>query len=172
MILPDHEIEHLISVGALGIYPLPRPAQYQPASLDICLGGIAEDPFVEVVDDGWVIHPGARVLGYTLEKVRLPDTILARLEGRSSLGRKFLSIHCTAGIIDPGWDGQIVLEISNEWPIGHPNGISVHLKKGERVGQLTFQLLNTPCATPYGDRSTAKYQGQMGVTPSMPDKEF
>ena len=100
---------------------------------------------VEVEDDtAFVLHPGEFVLGSTLERVRLPDDLVARLEGKSSLGRLGLLIHSTAGFIDPGWNGHVTLELSNV------ANLPVTIYPGMKIGQISFVQLSEPAETPYG----------------------
>jgi dCTP deaminase len=107
------------------------------------------------------------VLGSTLERIRLPDDLVARLEGKSSLGRLGLLIHSTAGFIDPGWDGHVTLELSNV------ANLPITIYYGMPIGQLSFVLLTEPAETPYGaDKLGSKYQGQRGPTPSRYWKNF
>jgi dCTP deaminase len=117
---------------------------------------------VEVDDETpFVLHPGEFVLGSTLERVRLPDDLVARLEGKSSLGRLGLLIHSTAGFIDPGWDGHVTLELSNV------ANLPITIYHGMKIGQVSFMQLTEPTSTPYGASSLgSKYQGQRGPTPS------
>ncbi len=101
------------------------------------------------------------MLGSTLERVRLPDDLVARLEGKSSLGRLGLLIHSTAGYIDPGWDGHVTLELSNV------ANLPVTIYPGMKIGQISFVQLSEPAETPYGTGQIgSKYQGQRGPTPS------
>jgi dCTP deaminase len=107
------------------------------------------------------------VLGSTLERIRLPDDLVARLEGKSSLGRLGLLIHSTAGFIDPGWDGHVTLELSNV------ANLPITIYYGMPIGQLSFVQLTEPAETPYGaDKLGSKYQGQRGPTPSRYWKNF
>ena len=124
---------------------------------------------VEVEDDErpFILHPGEFVLGSTLERIRLPDDLVARLEGKSSLGRLGLLIHSTAGFIDPGWDGHVTLELSNV------ANLPITIYFGMKIGQLSFVQLTEPAANPYGaDGLGSKYQGQRGPTPSRYWKNF
>src|SRR5437870_4161251 len=112
-------------------------------------------------DDPFILHPGEFVLGSTLERVRLPDDLVARLEGKSSLGRLGLLIHSTAGFIDPGWDGHVTLELSNV------ANLPITIYFGMKIGQLSFVQLTEPASAPYGSAGLgSKYQGQRGPTPS------
>ena len=97
------------------------------------------------------------MLGSTLERVALPDDLVARLEGKSSLGRLGLLIHSTAGYVDPGWDGYLTLELSNV------ANLPITLYPGMKIGQISFFRLTTPAETPYGTAGN-KYQGQRGPT--------
>jgi len=123
---------------------------------------------VEVAEDeAFILHPGEFVLGSTIERVRLPDDLVARLEGKSSLGRLGLLIHSTAGYVDPGWDGFLTLELSNVANL--PITIYPHMK----IGQISFFRLSTPAEVPYGSKGTrSKYQGQRGPTASRFFEEF
>jgi dCTP deaminase len=105
------------------------------------------------------------MLGHTMETITLSDRVAARLEGRSSYGRLGLVIHSTAGFIDPGFTGQITLEMSNLAP--HP----IVLRPGTRIGQVCFIPLTSPAESPYGIRGGSKYQGQTGATASRAHRD-
>ena len=112
-------------------------------------------------DQPFILHPGEFVLGSTLERVTLPDDLVARLEGKSSLGRLGLLIHSTAGFIDPGWDGHVTLELSNV------ANLPITIYHEMKIGQISFMQLTEPTSRPYGTTSLgSKYQGQRGPTPS------
>jgi dCTP deaminase len=112
-------------------------------------------------DRAFILHPGEFVLGSTLERVALPDDTVARIEGKSSLGRLGLLIHSTAGFIDPGFDGHITLELSNV------ASLPITLYPGMKIGQISFLRMTTPADVPYGSGALgSKYQGQRGPTPS------
>jgi dCTP deaminase len=117
---------------------------------------------VEVEEDSpFILHPGEFVLGSTLERIRLPDDVVARLDGKSSLGRLGLLIHSTAGFIDPGWDGHVTLELSNV------ANLPVTIYPEMKIGQISFVQMTEPAKTPYGTGEIgSKYQGQRGPTPS------
>jgi dCTP deaminase len=118
-------------------------------------------------DEAFILHPGEFVLGSTLERVALPDDLVARLEGKSSLGRLGLLIHSTAGYVDPGWDGYLTLELSNV------ANLPITIYPGMKIGQISFFRLTTPADTPYGSaKAGSKYQGQRGPTPSRFFEEF
>jgi dCTP deaminase len=99
--------------------------------------------------------------------VALPDDLVARLEGKSSLGRLGLLIHSTAGYVDPGWDGYLTLELSNV------ANLPITIYPGMKIGQISFFRLSTPAEAPYGSKATrSKYQGQRGPTASRFFEEF
>src|SRR5690242_21606345 len=100
---------------------------------------------VEVPEDRpFILHPGEFVLGQTLERVTLPDDLVARLEGKSSLGRLGLLIHSTAGFVDPGWDGHVTLELSNV------ANLPITTYHGMKIGQLSLVRMTEPASAPYG----------------------
>jgi len=105
-------------------------------------------------EEPFIVHPGDFVLGVTLEKIKLPNDIVARVEGRSSLGRMGIIVHSTAGFVDAGFEGTITLEISNI------NRIPVALYPGMRVCQLAFETMSSPADIPYNLKKSSKYQGQ------------
>ncbi len=182
MILSDGTIRRLLAEGRLTLDPM-EPDQVQPASVDVRLGAQflvfrnhtceVIDPFqkpadlmerVEVGDgEAFILHPGEFVLGTTLEAIGLPDDLVARVEGKSSLGRLGLLIHATAGFVDPGWThGQITLELSNVATL------PIKLWPGMRIGQLSFHMLDKPAERPYGHPElNSKYVGQSGPVASQ-----
>jgi dCTP deaminase len=179
VVLSDGDIRAAIAAGRIGVDPF-DPACVQPASVDIRLdrrfrvfrssrhayidlAGTLDDitELVEASDGPFILHPGEFVLGSTRERIRLPDDLVSRVEGKSSLGRLGLLIHSTAGFIDPAWDGHITLELSNV------NTIPITLYPGMRIGQLSFFMLSRPAERPYGSPELgSSYQGQSGPTPS------
>jgi dCTP deaminase len=186
MVLSDTAITRLIDAGRIAIDPY-DPALMQPASLDVRVDRLfrvfrnSRYPYIDVkqpqedlteiveVADGepFILHPGEFVLGSTLERVRLPDDLVARLEGKSSLGRLGLLIHSTAGFIDPGWDGHVTLELSNV------ANLPITIYPEMKIGQLSFVQMAEPTAHPYGSTGLgSKYQGQRGPTPSRYWKNF
>ncbi|SNZ13494.1 dCTP deaminase [Natronoarchaeum philippinense] len=191
MILSDADILRRLEAGDLVIDPLDDPdIQIQPASVDLRLGreflefqrtnipcihpnsSQEVDEYVsETVvdeDDEFILHPGDFVLGTTKERVEIPDDLIAHVEGRSSLGRLAIVVHATAGLCDPGYKGQITLELSN---LG---AAPVALAPGMRISQLTFTELSTPADRPYGAERGSKYQEQSGPQASKigGDREF
>jgi len=186
MILSDISIRAAIEVGTIEIDPY-DPAMVQPASIDVRVDRYFRvfenhryayiDPKQEQpdltteietgVDHAFILHPGEFVLGSTLEVVRLADSIVARLEGKSSLGRLGLLIHSTAGFVDPGFEGHLTLELSNVATL------PVAIYPGMRIGQMSFYELTTPAESPYGSDGTgSKYQGQRGPTASRIHQDF
>ena len=180
MILSDRTIREELAAGRIVIEPLDE-GYIQPSSVDLTLDryfrvfrnhtmrviDVKEDQeelteLVEIDDErAFVLHPGEFVLGSTLERVTLPDDLVARLEGKSSLGRLGLLIHSTAGFIDPGWDGHVTLELSNV------ANLPITIYTGMKIGQLSFVQLTEPAESPYGSGGLgSKYQGQQGPTPS------
>ena len=118
-------------------------------------------------DDCFMLHPGEFVLGSTAERIGVPDDLVARIEGKSSLGRLGLLIHSTAGFIDPGFHGHITLELSNVATL------PITLYPGMKIGQISFLVMTTPADHPYGSSGTgSKYQGQRGPTPSRYYENF
>jgi len=108
-------------------------------------------------EDALFIHPGELILGATLESVSIPDDLVGWLDGRSSLARLGLMVHVTAGRIDPGWEGQIVLEFYN-------NGkLPLALRPGMVICAMSFETLSSPATRPYNKRENAKYRGQKGA---------
>ena len=185
VVLSDRTIRRLLDEGRIEIEPYDEDLM-QPSSLDVRVDRYfrvfrnsrypyidvkteQEDltELVEIGDEAFILHPGEFVLGSTLERVRLPDDLVARLEGKSSLGRLGLLIHSTAGFIDPGWDGHVTLELSNV------ANLPITIYHGMKIGQLSFVQLSEPAETPYGSGSLgSKYQGQKGPTPSRYWKNF
>lgn len=180
MILSDRTIREELDAGRIVIDPIGTNA-VQPSSVDLridrwfrvfrnhTLGLIdvkqpMEDltELVEIPEDGvFILHPGEFVLGTTLERVTLPVDLVARLEGKSSLGRLGLLIHSTAGFVDAGWDGQLTLELSNV------ANLPITLYPGMKIGQISFIRMTTPADNPYGSSAVgSKYQGQQGPRPS------
>ncbi len=180
MLLSDRDIRTQIDSGRVALDPY-EPDMIQPSSIDVRLDKFfrvfdnhkyaAIDPSIEQPDltrlvevDGdnpFVLHPGEFVLGSTFESVTLPDDIAARLEGKSSLGRLGLLTHSTAGFIDPGFEGNVTLELSNTATL------PINLWPGMKIGQLCFFQLSSPAEHPYGSsKYGSRYRGQRGPTAS------
>jgi len=179
-VLSDGTILRLVSEGRITIDPWDE-RMVQPASVDLRLGNsfrvfhnhkitaidLREPPTgiterIDVSDEEpFVIHPGEFCLGRTRERVELPDDIVARIEGKSSLGRLGLIVHATAGFCDPGWKGTLTLELNNL------TRVPIRLYAGLPIAQLSFMTLDTPALRPYGHAELGShYQGQEEATES------
>ncbi len=191
MILSDVDILSRLRDGHLEVEPLGNiDRQIQPASIDLRLGReflkfnrtnipcihptkeqeVSEYITEQTVDEGeeFIVHPGDFILATTTETVNIPRDLIGHVEGRSSLGRLAIIVHSTAGIIDPGYHGEITLEISNL-------GVApVALTPGMRIAQLTLTELSSPARRPYGEGRGSKYQNQTGPEASKisDDPEF
>lgn len=180
MILSDRTIREQLKAGRIEIDPLDEGA-IQPSSVDLRLDRLFRvflnhtTPVIDVKEDledltrlvqvpegeAFILHPGEFVLAATYERLSLPDDIVARIEGKSSLGRLGLLIHSTAGFIDCGFSGHITLELSNV------ANLPITLYPGMKIGQVSFLQMTTPADVPYGSAAVgSKYQGQRGPTPS------
>ncbi|MGN6870683.1 MAG: dCTP deaminase [Solirubrobacteraceae bacterium] len=179
-VLSDGTILELVDTGRIRIDPWDENL-VQPASVDLRLGdsfrvfhnhrasaidlreppsGLTEEVTIGP-DESFVIHPGEFCLGRTLEWVELPDDIVARIEGKSSIGRLGLIVHATAGFCDPGWKGTLTLELNNL------TRIPIKLYPGLPIAQLSFMTLDRPAARPYGTPELGShYQGQRAATES------
>lgn len=180
MVLSDIDIIERIGQGSLTIEPY-KEDNVEPASVDLRLGEdhklvraehISGDSGIvdaaSASDDGLIyeelespltVSPGTFILTTTLERVEIPDDMVAHVLGRSSLGRLGISVHQTAGYIDPGFKGQITLELSNHGPA------PVSLSPGQRICQIVFEELSSPALEPYGHEKS-QYQNQSGATES------
>ncbi len=186
MVLSDKTIRAEIEAGRLVFDPY-DDTLVQPSSVDVRVDNAfrvfhgSRHPYIDVrepmedltelvrVEGGepFILHPGEFVLGQTLERVKIPDDLVARLEGKSSLGRLGLLIHSTAGFIDPGWDGHVTLELSNV------ANLPITIYHAMKIGQISFVQLTEPAEKPYGSGGLgSKYQGQKGPTPSRYWKNF
>jgi dCTP deaminase len=186
MVLSDRTIREELEAGRIVIDPLGNDS-IQPSSVDLHVDryfrlfrnhsqgliDVREDQegLTELVDvgekDPLMLHPGEFVLGSTVERVRLPEDLVARLEGKSSLGRLGLLIHSTAGFVDAGWDGHLTLELSNV------ANLPITVYPGMKIGQISFLQMSTPAERPYGSSGLgSKYQGQLGPTPSRYAENF
>jgi dCTP deaminase len=179
-VLSDGTIRRLVEEQRIKIEPW-DPSMVQPASVDLKLGtsfrvfhnhrlpaiDLAQPPtgvteHVQIGADGsFVIHPGEFVLGTTVEWVELPDDVVARIEGKSSLGRLGLIVHATAGFVDPGFRGTLTLEITNL------TRVPIVLWPGKPIAQLSFMTLDRPAERPYGHPELGShYHGQVEATES------
>lgn len=164
MILSDGSIRESVQDGEIDVEPEPTGNQYQPASLDLRLGDSYRDTsdgtLYEEVDE-ITVQPEDFFHCKTKEKISLPPYLAAEVEGRSSFGREGLLIHITAGWLDPGFTGDITLEVANVSQ--HPVEIAVD----ERICQVVFHRMEQPAELPYGhEERDSKYQGQQGPTQS------
>jgi dCTP deaminase len=180
MVLSDRTIREQLLAGRIRIEPLDAE-DIQPSSVDLHLASRfqvfrnSRYPFIDPAmdqkglmdlveaspEEPFVLHPGEFVLGATVERLTLPDDIVARLEGKSSLGRLGLLIHSTAGYVDPGWEGTITLELSNV------ANLPMVLTPGMAIGQVSFMTMTTPVERPYGSPGLrSRYQGQTDPTAS------
>jgi dCTP deaminase len=186
LILSDRDIRAEIEAGRIVIDPY-TPEAVQPSSVDLHLDRRfrvfrnSRYPYIDVRvdmpdltevveidgDDPFILHPGEFVLASTLERVALPDDLVARLDGKSSLGRLGLLIHSTAGYVDPGWDGNLTLELSNV------ANLPITLYHGMRIGQIGFERMSSPVEHAYGDpRLGSRYRGQREPTASLYHRDF
>ncbi len=180
MVLSDRTIREEVEAGRITFDPF-DPSLIQPSSVDVRVDGKfrvfhnARYPYIDVRqkmddltelvevtgDEPFILHPGEFVLGQTLERVKLPDDVVARLEGKSSLGRLGLLIHSTAGFVDAGFEGNLTLELSNV------ANLPITIYHGMPIGQISFMRMDGPVEFPYGSSETgSKYQGQDEPTAS------
>jgi dCTP deaminase len=180
VILSDKTIREELKAGRIVIEPF-DDANVQPSSVDMHVDRYFRvfrndtTPFIDPkepqedltqlieVEDGraFILHPGEFALASTLERVRLPDDLASRLDGKSSLGRLGLLTHATAGFVDAGWDGHLTLELSNVATL------PIAIYPGMKIGQISLFRMTTSADHPYGSDTTgSKYQGQRGPTPS------
>jgi dCTP deaminase len=179
-VLSDGTILDLIEQGRIKVQPW-DPKMVQPASIDLRLGDSfrvfhnhrvatidLRDPPANLTEEivvpagePFVIHPGEFCLGRTLEWVQIPDDIVARIEGKSSLGRLGLIVHATAGFCDPGFEGTLTLELNNL------TRVPIRLYPDLPIAQLSFMTLDKPALKPYGSPGLGShYQGQRAATES------
>src|ERR1035437_7326772 len=179
-VLSDRDIAAALAAGRVRVEPYDK-TDLQPSSIDLHLDRSFRVfrnnryPYIDVRapqaaltdllnvtdDEPFVLHPSEFVLGQTLEWVELPDDLVARLEGKSSLGRLGLLIHSTAGYVDPGWKGKLTLELSNVAKL------PIALYFGMKIGQISFLTMSSPVDRPYGSKGLgSKYQGESEPTAS------
>jgi dCTP deaminase len=185
-VLSDRDIRAAIEAGEVRVDPY-DPRDLQPSSVDLHLDRsfrvfrnnryafidvrTPQPDLTELLriddDEPFILHPGEFVLGQTVEWVELPNHLVARLEGKSSLGRLGLLIHSTAGYVDPGWKGNLTLELSNV------ANLPIALYYGMRIGQISFFRMSSPVDRPYGSAELgSKYQGQSEPTASAFHRDF
>lgn len=188
MVLSDRDIKKALKDKRIRISPAPDfKTQLGSCSIDLRLGNIfrvfehSKKPYIDPAKkdysneitrevkiktgEQFIMQPGDFVLAATLEHVTIPDNLLGRLEGRSSLGRLGIVVHSTASIFDPGWDGKCVLELGN---LGR---MAVVLTSGMRICAMTFEELSSPAEIPYTKKISAKYKIQEGVQESRIHEE-
>jgi len=186
MMLSDRTLSEALESGRIEIDPLGANA-IQPSSIDLRLAAqfrifrnhtravidVKQDlsDLTEMVEmtngQPFILHPGEFVLGSTLERVKVPDDLVARIEGKSSLGRLGLLIHSTAGFVDAGWNGQLTLELSNV------ASLPITLYPEMKIGQISFMQMTTPADQPYGSAAVgSKYQNQDGPVASRYFENF
>jgi len=184
MKLSDHDIIQHLKDGKISIQPEPNPSKIKGISVDLRLDNrfrVFNDhtaPYIDlsgprndvqkIMDtvmsdeisiaegESFFLHPGELALAATLESVTIPDDLVGWLDGRSSLARLGLMVHVTAHRIDPGWCGQIVLEIFNS------GKLPLALKPGMDICAINFEILSSPAEKPYNKRADAKYKNQSG----------
>lgn len=177
MILSDRDITNALRTGRITMTPrINAKTQLGSCSVDLRLGKqfrvfnhskiayidtnnskLTADMMAEVkLKEGepFILQPGDFVLATTMESVKLPNDLVGRLEGRSSLGRLGIVVHSTASIFDPGWSGMVVMEL------GNMGRMPVALYPGMRICSMTFEELSSPALVPYSKKKAAKYVGQ------------
>jgi dCTP deaminase len=185
-VLSDRDIRAAIEAGEVVIRPY-DPSDLQPSSVDLHLDRrfrvfrnnryayidvrSPQPDLTEMLsvadDEPFILHPGEFVLGQVLEWVELPNNLVSRLEGKSSLGRLGLLIHSTAGYVDPGWKGNLTLELSNV------ANLPIALYYGMKIGQISFFRMSSAVERPYGSPELgSKYQGQSEPTASAFHRDF
>lgn len=176
MLLADTEIDTMVQAGHIGITPYHREC-LNPASVDLTLHpsirvpsllceyiDVAEvpenytEPYEMDLERGYRLDPGDFILASTSEVIHIPDDLVARVEGKSSIGRLGIAVHVTAGYIDPGFKGQVTLEIANLAPW------SILLRPHMRIAQIAFTRMSVPSAKPYDQ--VGHYASQLGPTES------
>ena len=192
VILSDRTLRQQLDVGRIVIDPLDETL-IQPSSIDVRISNLFRvfrnhsrgvidvkqdlSDLTELIEmpasldgndtEAFMLHPGEFVLGSTLERVGVPDDLVGRVEGKSSLGRLGLMIHSTAGFIDAGFDGHITLELANV------ASLPITLYPGMKIGQISFMEMTSPADNAYGQGARgSKYQGQRGPTPSRYFENF
>lgn len=179
MVLSDHDIKQALKTGRVKITPTPDfKTALGSCSIDLRLGNIfrvfehSKNAFIDPSKkdysneitrevkikkgERFIMQPGDFVLAVTLERVKLPNDLMGRLEGRSSLGRLGIVVHSTASTFDPGWDGNCVLEL------GNMGRIAVALESGMRICAMAFEELKSKSDTPYNKKKEAKYRISKG----------
>lgn len=164
MIFSDVSIRDAIEKDWIGVDPMPADRMFQPASIDLLLSGDFVEPYSEKVitaEKYYTLVPGECMLASTIERISLRPWVVARVEGKSSWGRRFLMVHSTAGFIDPGFTGRITLELVNL------SQCPILLTVGEPICQISFAHMDTAARRPYGHPEVGShYQDQPGTVAS------
>jgi dCTP deaminase len=167
--LSDRGIKLALSRKDIWVEPVPDPERIQPASIDLCLGtdfirqGYMNQPMPQTKEIGDVVRvlPEDFILATTLEEITIGNGHVGRIEGKSSFGRLGLTVHITAGFIDPGFSGQVTLEMVNL------SRTVVCIEVGKPICQISFETLDMQCERPYGSEGLGShYQNQRGAKPS------
>lgn len=183
MILADREIKKALKTGRIVVDPpIDEAVQLGSCSIDLRLGrkfavfNYSKHAYIDPYDkkgvgavmeemevkgkDPFILQPGDFVLATSIERITIPDDLLARLEGRSSLGRLGVVVHSTASVFEPGWTGVVVMEL------GNMGRMPVALYPGMRICALSFEELTSPVEVPYSKKKSAKYKKQESPLPS------
>lgn len=152
----------MIQEGHISIEPRPVDKRMQSCSVDLLLGAVTKwDGTNTEEGEAYLLAPNDFTLACTYESVMLPDNVVGRVEGKSGIGRDALMVEC-AGLVDPGFHGQITLELKNLSP-----SEKFLLEHKMAICQITFTWLDFPAARPYGHPGLrSHYQGQTGPTKS------
>lgn len=164
MILSDRDIDHIIKSGKAFLVNPYNEEMLQCCSIDLTLGEelkTIHGKCIDLTQDSYKLKPNEFILGCTSETIHVPRDLMARVEGRSSIGRLGVMIHVTAGLIDPNFTGQITLEIYNA------SDKPFELIHGDSICQIVFETLSSPCMRPYGSAELgSKYQNSKGCVTS------
>jgi len=162
MILSDRDIRIAIESKEIEISPMPFDDAFQPSSIDLRLGeGFLSINGTTLGDETLTVQPNSFVLASTLENIELSSSLVAKLEGKSSIGRKGIFVHVTAGYVDPGWKGRLTLEIYNA------SSEPYVLQSGNKICQIRFMRLSSPVDRMYGDPALeSHYQNSEGTQAS------
>jgi len=159
MILSDRDIKVALSYKEIEISPMPSDNAFQPSSIDLRLGeGFLSIDGTKLADKEITVRPGGFLLASTLESISLPSGIVAKLEGKSSIGRRGIFVHVTAGYVDPGWVGRLTLEIYNA------SSEPYILISGSTICQIRFMRLSSPVERIYGDPALGNHYQNSGGT--------
>ena len=166
MILSDRDIRVAVDYKEIEISPIPSDEAFQPSSIDLRLGeGFLSIDGSKLAEKQFTVKPHEFLLASTLENVALSSGIVAKLEGKSSIGRKGIFVHVTAGYVDPGWKGRLTLEIYNA------SSEPYVLKSGDKICQIRFMRLSSPVERLYGDSELGShYQNSEGTRASYASK--